>query len=69
MRILSIAVDSLCPDHLGCYGYCRSASPNIDALADAGVLDDTVIMVSADHGENLGELNVWGDQHGTTTWR
>jgi arylsulfatase A-like enzyme len=33
----------------------------LNALADAGVLDDTVIMVSADHGENLGELNVWGD--------
>jgi len=33
----------------------------INALADAGILEDTVIMVSADHGENLGELNVWGD--------
>lgn len=33
----------------------------LDALADAGVLDETVIVVSADHGENLGELNVWGD--------
>jgi choline-sulfatase len=31
------------------------------ALADAGVLDQTVIMISADHGENLGELGVWGD--------
>jgi arylsulfatase A-like enzyme len=33
----------------------------LNALADAGVLDDTVIMVGADHGENQGELNVWGD--------
>ena len=33
----------------------------LNALADAGVLDETVIMVSADHGENQGELNVWGD--------
>jgi len=33
----------------------------IEALADLGVLDDTVIMISADHGENQGELNVWGD--------
>lgn len=33
----------------------------LNALADAGVLDDTVIMVSSDHGENQGELNVWGD--------
>jgi arylsulfatase A-like enzyme len=33
----------------------------LNALADVGVLDDTVIMISADHGENQGELNVWGD--------
>jgi arylsulfatase A-like enzyme len=31
------------------------------ALGDIGVLDDTVVMVSSDHGENQGELNVWGD--------
>ena len=33
----------------------------LNALADAGVLDDTAIMISSDHGENQGELNVWGD--------
>ena len=33
----------------------------LNALADAGILDETVIMVSADHGENQGELNLWGD--------
>jgi len=33
----------------------------LNTLADAGVLDDTIIMVSSDHGENQGELNVWGD--------
>lgn len=33
----------------------------LNSLADTGILEDTVIMVSADHGENLGELNVWGD--------
>jgi choline-sulfatase len=33
----------------------------LGALDDAGVLDHTAIVVSADHGENLGELNVWGD--------
>jgi arylsulfatase A-like enzyme len=32
-----------------------------NALADQGVLDDTVIIISADHGENLGELNIYGD--------
>lgn len=33
----------------------------LDALAKEGVLDDTIIMVSSDHGENQGELNIYGD--------
>lgn len=33
----------------------------INVLEAAGVLDETVIMISADHGENLGELNIYGD--------
>ena len=32
-------------------------------LKDLRVFDQTVIIVSADHGENHGELNVWGDHH------
>jgi len=33
----------------------------LNALADASVLDDTALIVSADHGENLGELNIYCD--------
>jgi arylsulfatase A-like enzyme len=33
----------------------------LNALADEGVLDETAVIVTADHGENQGELNVWGD--------
>lgn len=33
----------------------------IDDLIELGIYEDTAIIVSADHGENQGELNVWGD--------
>ena len=33
----------------------------MDALAGLKILEDTVIVISADHGENLGELNIYGD--------
>ncbi len=32
-----------------------------EALRKQGVLDDTAIIISADHGEHIGELNVYGD--------
>ncbi len=35
--ILLISIDSLRPDHLGCYGYARPTSPIIDKLAAEGV--------------------------------
>lgn len=37
MRILLLDLDSTRPDHLGCYGYQRNTSPNIDKIADEGV--------------------------------
>jgi len=37
MRILYLDIDTLRPDHLGCYGYHRRTSPNIDALARGAI--------------------------------
>ncbi|MGD2017868.1 MAG: sulfatase [Planctomycetota bacterium] len=37
-NVVLISIDTLRPDHLGCYGYRRPTSPNIDALAAEGAL-------------------------------
>jgi arylsulfatase A-like enzyme len=36
-NVIIVSVDTLRADHLGCYGYPRDTSPNIDALALDGV--------------------------------
>lgn len=37
-NILLITIDTLRADHLGCYGYDKIETPNIDALARSGIL-------------------------------
>lgn len=37
MRLLYIDIDTQRPDHLGCYGYHRATSPNIDRIAEQGI--------------------------------
>lgn len=40
MKILFLDLDTLRPDHLGCYGYHRNTSPNIDRISNLGVRFD-----------------------------
>jgi arylsulfatase A-like enzyme len=47
MRILYIDIDSLRPDHLGCYGYHRATSPNIDRLSAEGIRFDNCYVSDA----------------------
>ena len=47
MRVLYIDIDSLRPDHLGCYGYHRNTSPNIDKLAARGTRFNNVYITDA----------------------
>ena len=46
-NVLLVSIDTLRRDHLSCYGYERETSPNIDSLADEGVLFQTVVAPSA----------------------
>ena len=47
MRILYLDLDTLRPDHLGCYGYVRDTSPNIDRIALEGVRFEQVYCSDA----------------------
>lgn len=37
-NVVLILIDTLRPDHMGCYGYHRNTTPNIDNLAQEGIL-------------------------------
>lgn len=37
MRVLYLDIDSMRPDHFGCYGYGRPTTPNLDGIAREGV--------------------------------
>jgi len=46
MNVLIILADALRPDHLGCYGYPKNTSPNIDRLAREGVRFENCVATS-----------------------
>jgi len=38
MRVIYVDIDTLRPDHMGCYGYNRDTTPAIDKVAEAGTV-------------------------------
>lgn len=45
--LLLISIDSLRPDHLGCYGYGKPTSPFIDRLASEGLLFENALSTTS----------------------
>ena len=46
-NILLITLAATRADHLGCYGYFRTTSPNIDAIADSGIVYTSAYSTSS----------------------
>ena len=47
MKVLYIDIDTLRPDHMGCYGYYRNTTPNLDQVAREGVRFDRCYVSDA----------------------
>lgn len=47
VRVLFVDVDTLRPDHLGCYGYQRDTSPCVDSIAKEGIIFDNYYTTNA----------------------
>src|SRR3954469_13980972 len=65
MKIIYIDIDSLRPDHLGCYGYERDTSPAIDAIAREGIRFENVYISDAPCLPSRTAL--WSGRHGFHT--
>jgi len=50
MNVLLIVCDTLGADHLGCYGYFRDTSPNIDRIASEGVIFEDFYNAGSQRG-------------------
>ena len=46
-HVIIFSIDALRPDHLGCYGYERDTSPNIDKFASTGIIFENCFVQSS----------------------
>lgn len=67
--ILLITIDTLRADHLGCYGYARKISPNLDRLASEGVLFENTFCVMPTTLPSHGSIffGTWPRIHGSSS--
>ena len=67
--IVLVTVDTLRREHLGCYGYPRDTSPNIDALAaESLVFDRALAPMATTFPSHLSMLTgLYAHQHGRTS--
>ncbi len=45
-NVFFVVMDAVRPDHLSCYGYARKTTPNIDKIANEGVLFENALSAS-----------------------
>jgi len=65
-NILIVVIDSLRADHVGCYGYRRPTTPNIDRIAAEGCLFETCITAAPFSPASYASMfsNLYPHQHG-----
>ena len=70
-NILIYLVDTLRPDRVGCYGYSRPTSPNLDAFAQEATLFENAVGQSSWTRASMASVftGVWPPTHGTTGWK
>jgi arylsulfatase A-like enzyme len=66
INIVLITIDTLRADHLSCYGYERTTSPNIDAIAEKGIVFRNAIAPSSWTAPSMASLftSVYPVNHG-----
>lgn len=69
-NVLVFLIDTLRKDHLGCYGYERNTSPNIDALAEDGIRFDGHMPQSTWTRPSVASLltSLYPSFHGAEDW-
>ena len=69
-NVLLILADTLRADHLGCYGYTRQTSPNIDRFAESCVMFEKALSSSPWTKTSVGSIltSLYPHEHGAFRW-